>query len=57
MEDKKEKYINKSPEPVSLEGTKKILNQMNKCVCRIYNDCEGTGFLLKYHLIIYYYLF
>ena len=47
MEDKKEKYINKSPEPVSLEGTKKILNQMNKCVCRIYNDCEGTGFFTK----------
>ena len=47
MEDKKEKYINKSPEPVSLEGTKNILNQMEKCVCKIYNDCEGTGFFTK----------
>ena len=47
MEDRKEKYINISPEPVSLEGTKNILNQMNKCVCRIYNGCEGTGFFTK----------
>ena len=46
-ENKKEKYINISPEPVSLEGTKNILNQMNKCVCIIYNDCEGTGFFTK----------
>ena len=47
MDDIKEKCINISPEPVSLEGTKKILNQMNKCVCRIYNDGEGTGFFTK----------
>ena len=48
MEDiKKEKYINISPEPVSLEGTKKIFNQMNKCVCKLYNGCEGTGFFTK----------
>ena len=43
----KEKYIVSSPEPVSLIGTEKILNQMNNCVCRIYNNSEGTGFFTK----------
>ena len=43
----KEKYIKTSPEPVSFNGTKNILNQMNDSVCRIYNDCKGTGFFTK----------
>ena len=43
----KEKLINTSPEPVSFEGTKRILDQMNKCVCKIYNKGEGTGFFTK----------
>ena len=48
MEDsKKEKEIVTSPEPVSFEGTKNILDQMNNCVCRIYNNGEGTGFFTK----------
>ena len=48
MEDnQKEKYINISPEPVSLKGTKNIYNQMKKCVCKIYNGIEGTGFFTK----------
>ena len=48
MEDsKKEKEILTSPEAVSFEGTKNILDQMNNCVCRIYNNCEGTGFFTK----------
>ena len=48
MEDcKKEKYINISPSPVSLEGTEKILDQMNNCVCRIYNNGKGTGFFTR----------
>ena len=48
MEDNnKEKYINTSPSPVSLKGTKKILDQMNNCVCRIYNNQIGTGFFTK----------
>ena len=47
MEDIKEKYINKSVEPVTIKGTKNILNQMNKCVCKIYNGYEGTGFFTK----------
>ena len=46
-DNKKEKYIVTSPEPVSFEGTENILNQMNNCVCRIYNNCEGTGFFTK----------
>ena len=49
MEDsKKEKYIDKtSPKPVSFKGTENILNQMNDCVCRIYNNGNGTGFFTK----------
>ena len=48
MEDiKKEQYINTSPEPVSFKGTKKILFQMDNCVCRIYNKSNGTGFFTK----------
>ena len=36
MEDiKKEKYISSSPEPVTLKGTEKIIDQMNNSVCRI----------------------
>ena len=48
MEDiKKEKYIESSPEPVTLKGTEKILDQMNNSVCRIYNNRNGTGFFTK----------
>ena len=48
MEDSiKEKYISKSPEPVSLKGTENILDQMNNCVCRIFNKVKGTGFFTK----------
>ena len=39
--------INSSPEPVTIEGTEQVLNQMNKCVCKIYNKGEGTGFFTK----------
>ena len=48
MEDiKKEKYIASSPEPVTLKGTEKIIDQMNNSVCRIYNNGNGTGFFTK----------
>ena len=48
MEDNtKEKEIVTSPEPVTFEGTKNILDQMNNCVCRIYNNGKGTGFFTK----------
>ena len=44
-----EKYIENSPEPVSIEGTEKILFQMKKCVCKIVtkNGVNGTGFFFK----------
>ena len=38
-----EKYIPTSPEPLSIEATKNILEQMQKCVCKIYNGEKGTG--------------
>ena len=44
---KEEKLINTSAEPVTFEGTKRILDQMNKCVCKIYNKGVGTGFFTK----------
>ena len=48
MEDsKKEKYISTSPSPVSLKGTEKIIDQMNNCVCWIYNNGKGTGFFTR----------
>ena len=48
MEDnEKEKYINISPDPISYKGTQNILDQMNNCVCRIYNNGNGTGFFTK----------
>jgi len=44
----KEKLLNKSVAPVSIEGTKTILHQMKKCVCKIYiNGIKGTGFITK----------
>ena len=42
-------FFEGQPIPVSLEGTKKILFQMENCICRIYlKDNEiGTGFFCK----------
>lgn len=43
-----EKRINNCPLAVSNEETKKILEQMEKCICKIYFKGEnGTGFFLK----------
>ena len=44
-----EKLIEDQPIPVSLEGTKKILYQMENCICKIYcnNNSTGTGFFCK----------
>ena len=45
---KEEGYIDKSPIPVSIKGTEKILEQMKKCVCKIIKDnIKGTGFFAK----------
>ncbi len=50
-----EEFIQEQPIPVSIEGTKKILNQMENCICKIYkkNDDIGIGFFCKipYHNI------
>ena len=43
----REKYVNTSPEPISIESTEKILEQMKKYVCKIYNKKEGTGFFTR----------
>ena len=43
-----EGYIDKSPIPVSIKGTEKIIQQMKKCVCKIVKDnIKGTGFFSK----------
>ena len=43
---KKEKFIADQPIPIPVEGMTKILNQMKKCICKIFkeNDFKGTGF-------------
>ena len=54
MEDiKKEIMIEKYPRPISIKGTKEILNQMENCICKIYKNGggKGTGFFcnIKYN--------
>ena len=48
---KKESLIEKYPKPISIEGTKTILYQMENCICKIDNNDEegkkGTGFFYK----------
>ena len=47
---KQEKLIKEQSISVSLESKKKILFQMEKCICKIYlkNDEIGIGFLCKF---------
>ena len=57
MEDlKKEIMIEKYPRPVSIKGTKKILNQLENNICKIYkkDGSKGTGFfcIISYNNII-----
>ena len=49
MEDTfKERMLNKTINPISIEKTKKILFQMKRCICKIYiNGIKGTGFFTK----------
>ena len=53
---KKEIMIEKYPRPVSIEGTKKILNQLENNICKIYkkDGSKGTGFFcnISYNNII-----
>jgi len=39
----KEKLIESSPKPVTIQGTETILSQMKNSICKIYK-CNGTGF-------------
>lgn len=44
----KEKFMNDSLEPISIEQTEKILYQMKNCICKIYiKGNTGTGFFIK----------
>ena len=45
----KEKYIENSVNPVSIEGIEKILFQMKNCICKIYKSdgTKGSGFFCK----------
>ena len=43
----KEHHVKTPLESVTYEGTQKILDQMNKCVCIINNKRQGTGFFTK----------
>ena len=46
MED--EKMIKNSPDPVDISGTRKVLEQMMNCICKIkVNSVNGTGFFCK----------
>ena len=55
-----EDIIEKSPIPVSIQGTETILFQMRNSICKIYtkNDKKGTGFFFKisFHNNRYYFL-
>ena len=46
---KEEIYTGKSPDPITIEGTETILNQMKNCICKISKDKgeKGTGFFCK----------
>ena len=46
MEIIKEKRINNYPEPVALESTQEIIEQMKNTICKIYleNGIKCTGF-------------
>ena len=57
----KEQLISEQSIPVSLEGTKTIIFQMQNCICQIFkkDGSSGTGFFCKipfssFLLIIFY---
>jgi hypothetical protein len=37
-------------EPISIEKTEIILNQMKRSICLIYGKSFGTGFFCKYYI-------
>ena len=52
-----EKLIEEQPKPIPIEDIGSILSQMEKCICKIFfkKGAIGTGFFVKYLLIIIYY--
>ena len=44
-----EKYIEKYPNPITIDGTETILYQMKNCICKIINKdgINGTGFFCR----------
>jgi len=46
---KNEIIIENYPRPISIKGTKEIINQMENCICKIYikGGGKGTGFFCK----------
>ena len=55
----KESMIKEQPIPVTLEGTRIILNQMENCICKIYKDngAIGTGFFCEIPFMIFYLIY
>ena len=53
----KEQYLENYPKPISLKSTEIIVDQMKNNVCKInlLDGRKGTGFFVKYHIIIYLY--
>ena len=44
-----EKYIEKYPNPITIDGTETIIYQMKNCICKIINKdgINGTGFFCR----------
>ena len=42
------------PKPVTFEGTKKILKQMENCICKVFMSSDGNGFGTGFFCIIPY---
>ena len=44
-----EQFIEKSPNPITIDGTENILYQMKNCICKIINNNgkKGTGFFCR----------
>ena len=49
MDTKKEKQLKDCPQPISLESTENIINQMKNNICKIIirENINGTGFFCK----------
>ena len=52
MEDENESFLTGYPNPINYKCTKKILDQMEKNICKIkIEDNQGTGFFCKIILL------